>query len=119
METDMLTHRGERRSEPRTAVEFRCWVVENAGEVRRFAHLTDLSEAGALVRTALPPASGSLITLSLRLGDLRPRDQDPAAAPAPWQDAEAVVVWAIDGVRGRGGIMGVRFVAAPGGPNGD
>ncbi len=90
--------RPERRAEPRQKVDLRCWVIERE-QMTRFAHLCDVSRQGALIRTALPPSTGTVVTLRLP-------DED-----AGWRETQAEVMWAAAGIRGRGGVMGVRFIS--------
>lgn len=74
------------------------------GAVDRYAQLADLSEGGARVVTAGPPAPGTRLSLTFKLDDNEVIE------------AFARVVWRSEGFHGRGGLMGVQFesVSAPG-----
>ncbi len=90
----------EKRRGQRRTLWVRCWVQDGLAE--RYAHLADIGEGGARVMTAGPPAVGERLQLRFLLA-------------ADTIEAQARVVWRIEGQGGRGGAMGVEFlvVSAP------
>ncbi len=103
MQTGSMMRRAEeeQRSAPRRAVLLRCRVQEGGEEpVQRFTRIADLSVTGARILTASPPDVGEILTLSFQLSERGPRI-----------DAEARVIWRSEGYRGRGGVIGVAFIA--------
>ena len=93
---DVAFHTPQRRAHPRRPAAARCVVSD--GIVERHTRLADLSSAGARIATAIPPEVGAQIQLVLL-----PGLGDPIVL-------NAIVVWRSEGFRGRGGVMGVRFV---------
>jgi hypothetical protein len=94
-------NRPEQRAAPRRGSPVRCWAGD--GTIERFASLADISRDGARLYTALPPAPGEIIDLRFRL-----------AAAGAEVHAQARVVWRAEGPRGRGGVIGVSFIAVEG-----
>ena len=88
----------EQRANPRRDVSIRCRVL--ACDIERFTRIVDLSCGGARVVTATPPGVGTRLGLRFALR--------PGGAEV---EATAIVIWRVDGFRGRGGLMGVEFQA--------
>lgn len=93
---------GQGRSEdlrrgPRTAVNARIWLSD--GRVQRFTRMVNVSVGGARVVTACPPPVGAVMSLSFQLS--------PDLPPISGQ---GVVVWRVEGHRGRGGVVGLEFL---------
>ena len=94
--------RVEQRHSRRRRAFIRCWV--NDALARRYVRLIDVGLEGARVELALPPPVGDEVEIrfAFRPGGVVVR-------------ARGEVVWRTMGFRGRGGVMGVRFVEIDGG----
>jgi hypothetical protein len=98
---DMPRAAPEHRIGRRCAVLLRCRLTDDSHEpVERFTRMSDLGAGGARILTAAPPAVGQTLTLRFRLD-----------AQGIEIVARARVVWRSEGFRGRGGVIGVAFMA--------
>jgi len=98
VDSDALAPSREMRSSPRRSAQVRVRISEP--DMVRYTLLADIGMGGARLVTAAPPAIGQKLGLRFRL-----------RAEGPDVSAEAVVVWRSEGLRGRGGLVGVEFAS--------